>query len=55
MGSKVQMAVDMPGNLLTVRITPANEQERAQVAELARFRWCLRRWPCLVVSRGSSA
>ena len=30
------MAVDTLGNLLAVHITPANEQERAQVAELAR-------------------
>ena len=29
------MAVDTLGNLLTVLATPANEQERAQVAELA--------------------
>jgi transposase len=35
-GSKVHMAVDTLGNLLAVHITPANEQERAQVAELAR-------------------
>jgi len=34
-GSKVHMAVDTLGNLLAVHITPANEQERAQVAELA--------------------
>ncbi|WOD16978.1 IS5 family transposase [Paraburkholderia kirstenboschensis] len=35
-GSKVHMAVDTLGLLLAVHITPANEQERAQVAELAR-------------------
>jgi transposase len=35
-GSKVHMAVDTQGLLLAVHITPANEQERAQVAELAR-------------------
>ncbi|CAB3774505.1 hypothetical protein LMG29542_07882 [Paraburkholderia humisilvae] len=35
-GSKVHMAVDTLGNLLAVHITPANEQERAQAAELAR-------------------
>jgi transposase len=35
-GSKAHMAVDTLGLLLAVRITPANEQERAQVAELAR-------------------
>ncbi|MHA6924893.1 IS5 family transposase [Ralstonia pseudosolanacearum] len=35
-GSKVHMAVDTLGHLLAVHITPANEQERAQVAELAR-------------------
>lgn len=34
-GSKIHMAVDTLGNLLTVLATPANEQERAQVAELA--------------------
>ncbi|MGF7136058.1 transposase [Paraburkholderia sp. EB58] len=34
-GSKVHMAVDTLGNLLAVHITPANEQERAQVQELA--------------------
>ena len=33
-GSKVHMAVDTLGNLLSVLVTPANEQERAQVAEL---------------------
>lgn len=35
-GSKVHMAVDTLGMLLAVHITPANEQERAQVGELAR-------------------
>jgi hypothetical protein len=35
-GIKVHMAVDTLGLLLAVRITPANEQERAQVGELAR-------------------
>ncbi|MHA6891970.1 IS5 family transposase [Ralstonia pseudosolanacearum] len=34
--SKVHMAVDTLGHLLAVHVTPANEQERAQVAELAR-------------------
>jgi transposase len=34
-GSKVHMAVDTLGNLLAVLVTPANEQERAQVAALA--------------------
>lgn len=34
-GSKVHAAVDTLGHLLTLRVTPANEQERAQVAELA--------------------
>lgn len=33
-GSKVHMAVDTLGQLLAVIVTPANEQERAQVAEL---------------------
>jgi len=35
-GSKVHMAVDTLGHLLALLVTPANEQERAQVAELAR-------------------
>ena len=35
-GSKVHAAVDTLGNLLAVIVTPANEQERAQVAELAK-------------------
>ncbi len=35
-GSKVHVAVDTWGHLLAVLVTPANEQERAQVAELAR-------------------
>lgn len=34
-GSKVHMAVDTLGHLLALQITPANEQERAQVAQLA--------------------
>ena len=34
-GSKVHAAVDTLGNLLAVVVTPANEQERAQVATLA--------------------
>ncbi len=34
-GSKVHAAVDTLGNLLALKITAANEQERAQVAELA--------------------
>ena len=33
-GSKVHMAVDTLGNLLAVHVTPANEQERAQVETL---------------------
>ena len=33
-GSKVHIAVDTLGHLLAVHVTPANEQERAQVAEL---------------------
>ncbi len=32
---KVHVAVDTLGHLLAVHVTPANEQERAQVAELA--------------------
>jgi transposase len=34
-GSKVHIAVDTLGHLLALRVTPANEQERAQVARLA--------------------
>lgn len=34
-GSKVHMAVDTVGHLLAVVVSPANEQERAFVAELA--------------------
>ncbi len=34
-GSKVHMAVDTLGNLLAVHVTPANEQDRAQVQQLA--------------------
>jgi transposase len=34
-GSKVHMAVDTLGNLLALHVTPANEQERDQVAVLA--------------------
>lgn len=34
-GSKVHMAVDTLGHLLALLVTPANEQERAQVYELA--------------------
>ena len=33
-GSKVHIAVDTLGHLLALHVTPANEQERAQVAEL---------------------
>jgi transposase len=35
-GSKVHAAVDTLGNLLALVVTPANEQERAQVSELAK-------------------
>ena len=35
-GSKVHIAVDTLGHLLALQVTPANEQERAQVAELAK-------------------
>jgi transposase len=34
-GSKMHMAVDTLGHLLALHVTPANEQDRAQVAELA--------------------
>jgi transposase len=34
-GTKVHMAVDTLGQLLALYVTPANEQERAQVAELS--------------------
>lgn len=35
-GSKVHAAVDTLGHLLALLVTPANEQDRAQVAELAK-------------------
>jgi len=35
-GSKVHVAVDTLGHLLALLVTPANEQERAQVEELAK-------------------
>lgn len=35
-GSKVHVAVDTLGNLLAVHVTPANEQDRAQVEILAK-------------------
>jgi transposase len=35
-GSKVHIAVDTLGNLLTLHVTPANEQERAQVETLVK-------------------
>lgn len=35
-GSKVHMAMDTLGHLLAMHVTPANEQERAQVEELAK-------------------
>jgi transposase len=35
-GSKVHVAVDTLGHLLAVHVTPANEQDRAQVEELAK-------------------
>ncbi len=34
-GSKVHLAVDTLGHLLALHITPANEQDRAQVSKLA--------------------
>ena len=34
-GSKVHAAVDTLGNLLAVKVTAANEQERAEVADLS--------------------
>jgi len=34
-GSKIHMAVDTVGYLLALHVTPANEQERSQVGELA--------------------
>jgi len=33
-GSKIHVAVDTLGHLLALKVTPANEQERAQVADL---------------------
>ena len=35
-GSKVHLAVDTLGQLLAIMVTPANEQDRDQVGELAR-------------------
>jgi len=35
-GSKVHIAVDTLGHLLALKVTPANEQERDQVADLAK-------------------
>jgi transposase len=35
-GSKVHMAVDTLGHLLAIHVTPANEQDRSQVAELTK-------------------
>jgi transposase len=35
-GSKVHMAVDTLGNLLSLHVTPANEQDREQVGKLAK-------------------
>jgi transposase len=35
-GSKVHLAVDTLGHMLALRVTPANEQDRAQVGELAK-------------------
>lgn len=35
-GSKVHAAVDTLGHLLALKVTPANDQERAQVGDLAR-------------------
>jgi len=35
-GSKVHMAVDTLGHLLTLHVTPADEQDRAQVKKMAR-------------------
>ena len=35
-GSKLHAAVDTLGHLLALHVTPANEQDRAQVAELAK-------------------
>jgi hypothetical protein len=34
-GSKVHIAVDTLGHLLALHVTPANEQDRDQVAQLA--------------------
>ncbi len=36
-GSKVHIAVDTLGDLLAIHVTPANEQDRAQVAQLAQL------------------
>ena len=34
-GTKVHLAVDTLGHLLALHVTPASDQDRAQVAELA--------------------
>jgi len=36
-GSKVHIAVDTLGHLLALKVTPANEQDRAQVADLSQM------------------
>lgn len=36
-GSKMHMAVDTLGNLLALHVTPANEQDRAQMSEMAQL------------------
>jgi hypothetical protein len=35
-GSKVHIAVDTLGHLLALAVTPANEQDRAQMGQLAK-------------------
>src|SRR4029077_7078826 len=35
-GSKLHAAVDTLGHLLALKVTPANQQDRAQVAELSK-------------------
>lgn len=51
-GSKVHAAVDTLGNLLTLLVTPANEQDRAQVGELAQAIQARHRESCRSGFRG---
>ncbi len=52
-GSKVHLAVDTLGYLLSLHITPANEQDRAEAGQTGRRRPGSDRRPCRVGFRGS--